>query len=163
MKVTLSPVVESGLFLVLKKESSLRTIWDARKANRYVRRPLVAQMVIDEGFSKSEMDAVEPGHRWFMASTPSIVCLFRQISAAATHFHLSLQKNRGNFLVVASKQERSFLCELVSPFPAGSCIFVRTQRFALLQGQASRVASKFFQIDDLLSCLTFRARTAATD
>ena len=73
----------------------------------------------------------------------SIVCFFRPVSAAKTHFLLSVQKRR-DFLVVAWKQERTFPFELVSPFPAGACIFVRKQRFALLQSQASRMASMSF-------------------
>ena len=60
---------------------------------------------------------------------------------------------RRDVLVVASKQKRLLHCELVSSFLAGACIFVRTRRFALLQGQASCVASKSFQVEDLLSCL----------
>ena len=68
MKVTLSPVVESGVFFVLKKESSLRTILDARKANRYVRRLLVALTVTDECLSNIGMDLTESGQRWSMTS-----------------------------------------------------------------------------------------------
>ena len=54
MKVTLSPIDESGLFFVLEKGSSLRMTLDARRANRYFRRPPVAPMVTGEGFSNIE-------------------------------------------------------------------------------------------------------------
>ena len=44
----------------LKKDSSLRIILDARKANRYFRRPPVAPMVTGEGLSNIELDPAEP-------------------------------------------------------------------------------------------------------
>ena len=151
MKVTLSQVVESGVFFVLKKESSLRPIWDARKANRYVRRPLVPLMVIDEGLSNIEVDPTESGHRWFMTSVHFRNAFYCVPISSSFGRYISLPslsgKRRRDFLVVASKQKRLFPCELVLPFLAGACVFVWTRRFALLQNQASCVASKSFQIE----------------
>ena len=61
-------VTESVVFFVLTKDSPLRMILDARRANRYSRRPLVAPMVTSEGSSNVELDLAEPDRKCFMAS-----------------------------------------------------------------------------------------------
>ena len=56
MKVTWSPPEESGMLFVVENDSSLRIILDARRANRYFRRPLVGLMFTAEGLSHVELN-----------------------------------------------------------------------------------------------------------
>ena len=133
---------------MLKKEPSLRTILDARKANRYVRRPLVALTVTDEWLSNIGMDPTEFGQRWSLTSV-DIRNDFHCLPSLGRYISLpSLDVS-----VVASKQERSFPRKSVSPFPAGACILSELNASHSCRVRHPASHPKSFQIEVHLSSL----------
>ena len=114
-------------------------ILDARRANRYFRRPPVALMVTGEGFSNVELDPAESDQRWFMASGDirnAFRCLLVPPSLGR-YFSLPALSAKAAGLVGRRVEGRTLsLSDLVSLFPASlpmssrACTSARTQRIA---------------------------------
>ena len=120
------------VFFVLMEDSSLRMILDARKANRYFRRP-VAPMVTSEGFPNIELDPAEADQRWFMTSG-NLRNSFRLLAYSAAlgrHFSLPALSAKTAGLVGRRVEARTLaLSDLVSPFSPRRCPRISTGRSA---------------------------------